>query len=135
MKTITATRTAIDFLNAEKKKLHLEVSDHMDVDKLYRFNREHSGNESFETVQDLDWDEFYFKLKMTVNFDFSSTHERPTSDYPGYEEIEYTNPDGEIEITECGRWDAENEEFQDYRLSVTERKDVVKYLSENIELY
>lgn len=135
MQTITQPRTAIDFLTKEKKTIEIEVSDHLDIADMYRYNKSSHGSDHISIAEHTeDWNDFYFELKLEIDFDFISVHERQTHDYPGDERIDFENIQTEIEIEVCQRWNEELEELEDYRMPQDEKKAVLKYLAENIIL-
>lgn len=135
MATITKSRSAIDFLNAEKKSLSIHVSDHLNISEMYKYNSTKSGSEQITTQESVDWDEFAFELNLRIAFDYSSVHERQTYDYPGDESLEFLNISSGVEIEECSRWNDETEELEPYLLSQTERKAVAEYFQKNLNLF
>ena len=135
MKTITAPRTAIDFLNAEKKTISIAVDDHINDSQLFGYNCTVNGSEKFKTIESMDWDEFYFEAEIQVYFDFEAYHQSASNDYPEESEISFDNIDAKVIVTECMRWNDEEEEMQDYTLTGAEYAAVVEYFENNIELY
>lgn len=131
----TIIKTAIDFLNEEKKVIDLEVMDYLKEDDFYCFNRTTRGSEYFELKShSLDWDGFYFEINANINFNYEAWHRTATREEPEEKELEFSNIDATVEITECMKWNDETEDMEYYMLSAEERKAVTEYFEDHIEL-
>ncbi|CAA7196846.1 hypothetical protein [Chryseobacterium potabilaquae] len=132
METLSIQNKAIDFLNTYNRNVLVEVSEHMDIDSLFTYNRSRYDSDYFETIQYLDWDEFYFEVKFKIEFDYESHHAKETRDNDEESIIEFKNVEAITEILVCLIWI--DDEYQDYDLSEKEMKMIKRYFEKHITL-
>lgn len=135
MNTLTQPKTAIEFLQSEKKYIDIDVMDFFSESDFFIYNGNNVGSESLTVRErDFDWNDFYFQLSVKVDFDFSAWFFAQTFDSPEEKELDFRNIKSEIEILECTRWNEELEDMEEYRLSASETKQIINYFKENIIL-
>lgn len=135
METITHQKTAIEFLTSEKKYIDIDVMDFLLESDFFIYNGNNVGNESLTIIErDFDWNDFYFQLSAKVDFEFSAWFFAQTLRSPEEKELAFKNIHAEIEILECTRWNAELDDMEEYRISSSERKEIINYFKENIIL-
>lgn len=135
METLTQLKTAIDFLTSEKKYIDIDVLDFLSESDFFIYNGNNVGKESLTVRErDFDWNDFYFQLSVKVDFEFSAWFFAQTFESPEEKELDFKNIEAEIETLECTRWNEELEDMEEYRLSASERKEVINYFKQNIIL-
>ncbi|MFB9120951.1 hypothetical protein ACFFUE_07075 [Bergeyella porcorum] len=136
MELLTKTHdTAIDFLKDEGKVLLIDVLDYLDEEDLYLFNKTNRGSEQIKVrSKELDWDEFYFEINAKISFNYEAYHRSSTMETPEEKEMYFSDIESNIDILVCQKWDEEDEEHKDYYPTATERKEIVKYLENHLEL-
>ncbi len=135
MKTLTQQKTAIEFLKSEKKYIDIDVMDFLSESDFFIYNGNNAGSESLTVKErDFDWNDFYFQLSVKVDFDFSAWFFAQTFESPEEKDLNFKNIQSEIEILECTRWNDELDDMEEYRLSASERKEIINYFKRNIIL-
>lgn len=135
MELLKTHNTAIEFLEDENKTFQIEVLDYLDEDDLFSFNKRKRGAEFIKVSgKELDWDEFYFEIDMEISFNYESYHQSWTMDAPEEREIDFFNIESDIEISVCQKWNEEDGEYEDYYLTASEKKEIIKYFEKHLEL-
>ena len=134
METLLIQNAVIDFLHKENKEISLNVSEHLDINGLFMCNRSKYDSDYFETIQDLDWDEFYFEVKLKIGFGYESHHRKETRDSDEESIINFKNIDAIANILVCQKWDDISDDIEDYELSGNEMNLVKEYFENHIIL-
>jgi|GEM_PF-4079937 len=134
MEILLIQNAAIDFLHKGNKGISLDVSEHLDIDGLFTYTRSKYDSDYFETIQDLDWDEFYFEVKLKIGFGYESHHRKETRDSDEESIINFKNIDAVANILVCQKWDDVSGDMEDYELSGNEMNLVKEYFENHIIL-
>ncbi|MDR2207127.1 MAG: hypothetical protein LBE36_13345 [Flavobacteriaceae bacterium] len=127
MQTITQL-SAISYLRETKPVIDLDVEKIVGsyaFDDFFKYNSRDLGGDSLITKVELDYCDFYFELKLEIDFDYNSYHFKQTAEYPKESGIEFKITSADVEVLQCGYF---NDETDD------ELTKIINYFKKNITL-